>query len=98
MAIVPMFSAHRIWLLTMVKSGLFDQSLLINRFLLFVRWQEAHKSKYHISCKACILDFFTILAIPRQKSLGSKLSLSSMAVAQFYVGCCFVDSFILGFF
>lgn len=101
MAIVPMLSAHKIWPPAVVKSRHFGQSSSMNRSLLFVRWREAHESKYHTSRGACIFDFFTMLATPGWKGLGSELSSLSVAAAmcaRFRVGYCFVDSSGLGFF
>lgn len=100
-AIVPMLSTRKIWPSAAVKSRHFGQSSSMNRFLLFVRWREAHESKYYTSCGACIFDSFTMLATPGRKGSGLKLlslSVAAAIYARFCVGYCFVDSSGLSFF
>lgn len=84
-AIVLIPSTCNIWPLTILKSRYLGQNFSINKFLLFIRCLDIYKSKYHISWVDCIiiLDFFTMLAISRQKNLI--LELSSAAAAAIWV-------------
>ena len=61
--------------LAVVKSRDLGCNLVVNRFLLFVRYWEVQESRYQTLLRACI-NFLTMLATPGQKSSVSKLSLS----------------------
>ena len=97
----PMLSARRICPPAVVKLRHFGRSSSINRSLLSVKWREAHESKYHTSCGACLFDSFIMLATPgRKSSMAESLSSAVAAVmwARFRVGCCYVGSSDLCFF
>lgn len=79
-AIVPIFFKQKSWPPIAIKSQDFGYKSLINRFLLLVKYWNAHELRYQVPFEAYILVFFIIFAASDRKGSGSKF-LSIMAIA-----------------
>lgn len=79
-AIIPILSAQIICLPAVVKSKHLGRSSLMNKFLLLVKWQDTHESKYPTPFGACKLAALVMFAFPDLNGLGSDLLSSDFVV------------------
>lgn len=77
MVIVLVLSAWIVYPPIVVKSRYLDQSLLINKSLLLIRWWDVHKSRYYTFFRACKLFALVMFALPGWNGLGLNSSLLS---------------------